>query len=226
MQQFERLKSKTILLVEDETIIRNNLASMLKFFFKKVYTACDGYDGLDQYESHLPDIVMTDLKMPNMGGFELISELQKRSCQCYTVIVSAHTDTHLLIDAIHKGVDRYIIKPVTEDDLFATLKSYLETLDKTSPEQFKIDDRTTIDIEHNRVEKSNEQFHLNNKEKLLLKLLCQDMQRTYTYEEIEYQVWGSDSMSLAAIRSVVRDLRKKIGNEYIVNVSGSGYRFK
>ncbi|MGB1227510.1 MAG: response regulator transcription factor [Poseidonibacter sp.] len=77
MQIVQRLKTKTILLVEDETIIRENIASMLKFFFKDVYTAIDGYDGLDKYEAYLPDIVMTDLKMPNMGGFELLEEIKK-----------------------------------------------------------------------------------------------------------------------------------------------------
>lgn len=52
------------------------------------------------------------------------------------------------------------------------------------------------------------------------------MNKAVSYEEIEYQIWGSDSMSLSAIRSVVRDLRKKIGNEFVVNVSGIGYRLK
>ena len=51
---------------------------MLKFFFKEVYTAIDGYDGLEKYEIYLPNIIMTDLKMPNMNGFELIQELMKK----------------------------------------------------------------------------------------------------------------------------------------------------
>lgn len=126
----ERLKSKTILLVEDERTIRENISSMLKFFFKDVYVAIDGYDGLDKYEQYLPDIVITDLKMPNMGGFELIEELTKRQSQSYTIIVSAHTDTELLIKAIHDGVDRYLIKPVTEDELFETFEAYLKRLIK------------------------------------------------------------------------------------------------
>ena len=66
----------------------------------------------------------------------------------------------------------------------------------------------------------------NKKETLLMKLLCSDINKTFSYEEIEYQVWGSDSMSLSAIRSVVRDLRKKIGQDYIINISGLGYRLR
>lgn len=226
MQIIERLKTKTILLVEDEDIIRENIASMLKFFFKDVYTAIDGYDGIDKYEEHLPNIIMTDLKMPNMGGFELIEELRKRAFKSYTIIVSAHTDTELLIRALHDGVDRYIIKPVTEDELFEAFEAYFEKLDKELPQVVELSPEVKIDFDKVIVIVKNEEIHLNKKEVQLLKLLCQDINKTVNYEEIEYQIWGSESMSLSAIRSIVRDLRKKLGNEYVVNVSGVGYRMR
>ena len=227
MEITKKLKNKTILLVEDEHIIRNNMASMLKYFFKEVYTAIDGYDGLDQYEKHLPDIVMTDLKMPNMGGIELIKELQKRGNRAFTIIVSAHTDTELLIESIHNGVDRYIIKPLHENNLFEAFEAYIEKLNKTTPEIIKLDENLFCNFETNEIIKNGtEKFSLNKKETLLLKLLTSNKDKTFSYEEIEQQVWGSDSMSLSAIRSVVRDLRKKLSSEYIKNISGIGYRFK
>lgn len=226
MQKFKRLKTKTILLVEDERIIRENIASMLKFFFKKVYTANDGYDGLDKYEEYLPDIVMTDLKMPNMGGFELLDELIKRSSISYLMIVSAHTDTDLLIKAIHNGIHRYIVKPVTEDELFAAFEAYFQKIDDISPINIKIDEKLSLDLEKNQALVNLNEVHLNKKETMLLKVLSQNTNKAYTYEEIEYQVWGNKSMSLSAVRSVVRDLRKKIGQNYIVNISGIGYRLK
>lgn len=226
MKTLERLKNKTILLVDDEKIIRENIASMLKFFFKEVYIAVDGEDGLDKYENYLPDIIMTDLKMPNMGGFELIKELEKRACSSYTIIVSAHTDTELLIEAINKGVNRYLIKPITEDELFEVFNAYFEKLDKTTPLSVQLESNIYFDLNKNQMIIDNEELHLNKKETQFMKLLCSDINKTFSYEEIEYQVWGSDSMSLSAIRSVVRDLRKKIGQDYIINISGIGYRLK
>lgn len=226
MQILERLKTKSILLVEDENVIRDNIASMLKFFFKDVYTAIDGYDGIYKYEEHLPDIVMTDLKMPNMGGFELIKELKNRSSSSYTIIVSAHTDTELLIKAIHDGVDRYIIKPVTEDELFEAFESYFIKIDKELPQIIKLNQNLSIDFDKAQVLLNNIEIHLNKKEVQLLKLLCTDINKTITYEDIEYQIWGSSSMSLSAIRSIVRDLRKKLGSEYVINISGVGYRMR
>jgi DNA-binding response OmpR family regulator len=226
MQTLERLKNKTILLVEDEKVIRENIASMLKFFFKEVYVAIDGYDGLDKYENYLPDIIMTDLKMPNMGGFELLSELEKRASSSYSIIVSAHTDTEFLIEALHSGIDRYIIKPITEDELFEAFHAYFQKIDKLLPQSVELEINMYFDLNKNQIILNNEELHLNKKETLLMKLLCSDINKTFSYEEIEYQVWGSDSMSLSAIRSVVRDLRKKIGQSYIINISGRGYRLK
>lgn len=226
MQNLKKLKEKTILLVEDEVVIRNNIASMLKFFFKEVYTAIDGYDAIDKYEAYLPDVVMTDLKMPVMTGFELIKELKKRSCTAHTMIVSAHTDTNLLIDAIHNGVDRYIIKPVTEDELFEAFEAYLKKIDEQEVKVINLSSSIKIDLDKHIVIVEDEEIHLNKKETQLLTLLSKDVDKTITYEDIEYQIWGSDSMSLAAIRSVVRDLRRKIGQEYVVNVSGIGYRLR
>jgi DNA-binding response OmpR family regulator len=224
MQIFKRLKNKSILVVEDDAVIRKNIASMLKFFFKNVYEAVDGYDGLDKYEEHLPDIVMTDLKMPNMCGFELLGELKKRSSKSYTIIVSAHTDKELLIQAIHDGIDRYLIKPLVEEDLFASFEAYLKKLDEEHLEFIELENGTQLDLENSIAIVAKEQVHLNNKEKLLLKLLCSNTSHTFSFEEIEYQVWGSKSMSLSALRSVVRDLRKKIGEDYVVSISGVGYK--
>jgi len=196
LKNIKRLNNKTILLVEDEQIIRENIASMLRCFFKFVYVAYDGFDAIDKYEEHLPDIVMTDLKMPNMNGFELIEELKKRSSSAYTIIVSAHTDTEHLIEAINTKIDRYLIKPLTEKDLFDAFDAYFEKLDNILPEQINIDKEILFDIDKKALFIQNETIHLNKKEVLLLKLLCSNNSLIISYEEIEYQVWGNKSMSI------------------------------
>ena len=224
MNKLDILKNKTILLVEDEAIIRNNIASMLRFFFKDVYTAIDGYDGLETYEKHLPDIIMTDLKMPFMGGFELLDELKKRSSSSYMIVVSAHTDTELLINAVNNGIDRYITKPVTERQLFDAFEAYIDKIEKQDQNLKMLFPGIMFDVDKRELFIDKTRIHLNNKETLLLKLLVQEKNKTYTYEEIENQVWGEKSMSLTSLRSVVRDIRKKTGEKIIKNVSGIGYK--
>jgi DNA-binding response OmpR family regulator len=224
MNNIARLKNKTILLVEDEKIIRENIASMLSCFFKEVYVAYDGYDGLDKYEEYLPDIVMTDLKMPNMNGFELIEELKKRASSSYTIIVSAHTDTEHLIEAINTKIDRYLIKPLTESELFEAFNAYIEKINSLQPENILIEENVSFNVDNKTLTLDKNEVHLNKKETLLLKLLCSNSNTIFSYEEIEYQVWGNKSMSISALRSVVRDLRKKMGSDYIINISGNGYK--
>lgn len=198
MQQFEKLKNKTILLVEDERIVRENVASMLKLFFKEVYTAIDGYDGLDKYENYLPDIIMTDLKMPNMGGFELLDELEKRACKSYIIIASAYSDTDFLIKAIHSKVDRYLIKPITQDEFLESFEAYLKKIEQY-PQNVELEPNIFFDLNKNQMILNEQKIHLNKKESLFMKLLCSDINKTFSYEEIEYQVWGASSMSLSAI---------------------------
>jgi DNA-binding response OmpR family regulator len=221
----ERLKNKSILVVEDDRVIRENLSSMFRVFFKNVYTAINGEDGIDRYNEYLPDIILTDLKMPHMDGYEMLQNLRANHCDAFTIIVSAHTDTELLIQAIHDNVDRYIIKPVTEDALFEAFTIYLQRVTNADDIKIKIDENLTIDIENAELIIDNKQIHLNKKETLLLKLLTKNTKQTFSYEEIENRVWHNTIMSQSALRSVVRDLRKKIGKNYIKNVSGVGYRF-
>ena len=114
----------------------------------------------------------------------------------------------------------------TEDELFEAFYAYFQKIDKLLPKSVELESNMYFDLNKNQIILNNEELHLNKKETLLMKLLCSDINKTFSYEEIEYQVWGSDSMSLSAIRSVVRDLRKKIGQDYIINISGVGYRLR
>lgn len=225
MKDLDQLKNKRILLIEDEKVIRENIADTLKFFFKEVYTAEDGLDGLDQYEKYLPDIVMSDLKMPHMDGLELIKLLLERGSSSYMIIVSAHTDTELLLDALHQGVDRYLVKPIDEKKLFESFEAYIDKNLATSIQEVQLNNGLILNLDKSQAQHENKVFNLSRKELLLVKLLLTDQKKAFSYQEIEYHVWGSKSMSLSALRTVVRDLRKKLGSSYINNVSGIGYSF-
>lgn len=221
MNNFQRLKDKTILLVEDENVMRRNISSMLQFFFKEVYEASDGISGMQEYYKNLPDIVMTDLKMPNMDGFEFLKSLKEYNPNVFTVVVSAHTSTDYFLEAIDQKVDKYLIKPITEEELFSAFEAYL----KQEPQRVVLAKNTFFDIDKNELEVLGEKIPLNKKEAGLMKIFCNSKDNIVSYEEIEYQVWGDKNMSTSALRSVVRDLRKKLIENVIENVSGTGYRF-
>lgn len=130
-----------------------------------------------------------------------------------------------MIQAIHNSVDRYIVKPITKETLFKSLNVYLEKTNSFQNNLITLNNNTTIDLDNHQIITNNHvPIHLNKKETLLLKLLSKNKNKNYTYQEIENHVWGNSIMSLSALRSVVRDLRKKVGPDYIKNVSSLGYR--
>lgn len=220
MRDLGRLKTKTILLVEDEEVMRTNIASMLRCFFKEVFVASNGLEGLEKYYKYIPDLVMTDLKMPYMDGFDFLTQLKNTNPSVYTIIVSAHANTDNFLEAINQKVDRYLIKPITEKELFSAFEAYLSE----TPNSILLTRGVFFDIDAHTLMMNGESTKLNNKEYALLKLLSKDAHRTYSYEEIEYEVWGDKEMSSSALRSVVRDLRKKLGEDFVINISGVGYR--
>lgn len=106
------------------------------------------------------------------------------------------------------------------------LQAYLNKIDKEESPKIYLDKNIIFDCDNKNLIIDDIEVHLNKKEYLLLKLLSSNQNKIFSYEEIENLVWGGLPMSLSAIRSVVRDLRKKIGEGFIVNISGSGYRIK
>lgn len=107
----------TILYVEDEEGIRTKLVKFLKNFASNLYIAVDGKDGLAQYKEHSPDIVVSDIKMPNMNGIEMVRAIKDININQPVIFTTAFNDTSFFIDAIDLSVDGYILKPVNLEKL-------------------------------------------------------------------------------------------------------------
>lgn len=225
MTDLPYLQSFCVLYVEDDEVVLKNMEQVLTVFFKEVYVCNNGIDAIDLYEEHLPDLLITDIKMADFSGLELIATLKERFySNAYMAITSAHAEQEYLLNAIHSGVDRYIIKPVGQQALMELFEDFLKKKKSSQQLRLEVSQGITYDQTKRMLTVYEKQYALNDKESRLLTLLNVDPYRIYTYEEIEYQVWGKRSMSLAALRSVVRDLRKKLGKTYIYNVSKQGYR--
>lgn len=119
------LSKYSVLIVDDEVPILNQMSFILEDFVAKVYTATDGITALEQLSNHKIDIVITDILMPNMNGIALISEIKKRNIPLAAVIITtAHSETSYLLDAIKLRVDGYLLKPIMADEM-------LELIDKS-----------------------------------------------------------------------------------------------
>lgn len=140
MSDFENLKNYTILYVEDEKESVELIQSLLKNKIKTIFVAYDGLEGLELYKQHLPDIVISDIQMPNMNGIEMTKEIKKINPKQNIIFITAFNENHLLLEAINLGIDKYIIKPIL------TLESLLNPIDNickvlSYDTKLKIEDR-------------------------------------------------------------------------------------
>ena len=112
MSQYKRLKELTVLYVEDEEVVLEEIVDMLELKVKKLFTALNGKEGLAIYEKENIDIIITDIQMPVMGGFEMIEMIRKSDNNIPVLITTAFNELSYLNKAIDLHVDKYITKPI------------------------------------------------------------------------------------------------------------------
>lgn len=125
----ERL-NVSILYVEDEENIRQVLAKILLRKFKEVVTASNGLEGLERYMENKPDIVITDIRMPEMSGIEMSRRIRAIDPDALIVITTAFTDVEHFLDAINLGINRFILKPIDAEKLEESIYELVQTVNK------------------------------------------------------------------------------------------------
>jgi len=222
----DRLKPLTLLYIEDEPLIRQNAVEYLSRYCQKVYEAKDGMMGLSLYNKHKPDLIITDIKMPKLNGLDFVAKVRENNKTTPVIITTAHSDTEYLLKAIELQLVKYLIKPITSDKLQEALSMACETLTNDNASVLHLDTHTQYDTLNQTLIIDHQHIKLTHNELLFFDFLVKNAQRAITYEEIENIIWAYEGMSMDALRSLVRGLRKKLGGDFIENVSGVGYRLK
>jgi len=209
----------SILCVEDEEGVRSPIVNTLKYYFGEVYEASNGQEGLNAYYEYRPDIILCDIQMPIMDGLEMIRQIRKEETRTPIVLLSAHNSEEYLMKLINLHVQHFILKPINaknlEEGLFNALKG-------RHTGSVRLTSNSFLDIDNLRLHVEDKEITLSSREVKFLALLSQN--RLIRYEEIESELWNDKVMSLDALKSFVRDLRKKLPYEMIENVPQSGYK--
>ena len=222
----EKLKHVTLLYVEDEEGIRKPMSNTLSYYLKEVYEANNGEEGLRLYDEKCPDIILTDLRMPVCDGLHMVKEIRSNDKKTPIVMITAHTDKEYLLSAIDLKIEKYLIKPVSLDELLAALKLCIDEVESTKSiylecggYRFDLKNRMVLLAD-------NTELELTQKESDFLALLLRKKGLVVSYDEIEQSVWKDEFMSIAALRTLVKTLRKKLGGHPIKNHSQAGYSFE
>ncbi|KNF08073.1 response regulator [Gottschalkia purinilytica] len=139
------LSNIRLLLVEDEELARDELSRFLKRRVGKLYIAQNGLEGLEKIKEYDPDMIVTDLKMPNMDGLEMIRTARKNGYDGAVIIVSALSDSETILKAVDVGIVKYMVKPVDTEKLILTMGDLASNILKTKMNHTVIDDKLLID---------------------------------------------------------------------------------
>lgn len=222
---------KRILVVDDEPQIIRMLRASLQGSGYEVLTAGNGIEGLEKFESGRPDLIITDLAMPEMNGLEL-TEAIRRLDRTPIIVLSVRDTDAMKVKALDEGADDYLTKPFSVPELLARIRAQLRRIatEQTEQTRFKIGD-FVIDADAHMVSVRGQVLHLTPKEFDLLLLFAKSPGRVLTHKVLLRAIWGpAGDHQPEYLRVLIAGLRKKIergeGQKYIQSEPWVGYRFQ
>jgi len=221
-----------ILVVDDETQITRVLKTTLSSQGYEVKTATNGNEGFNAAMDWLPDLIITDLSMPQMNGVELCRAVRERS-QVPILVLSVRGDEKNKIEALDAGADDYVTKPFSTNELLARIRANLRRVSasKESVSEPIEQGDFFIDPESRIVRVDGKEIHLTPKEFDLLVYMARHPNKVLTHRVLLNAVWGGDSVQQPEyLRVFINQLRKKIEPgetpRYILTDPWVGYRFQ
>lgn len=222
-----------ILVVDDEPQLIRVLRTGLKSRGYDVRAAADGLAGFETFNDWHPDLVITDLAMPNMDGLELCRRLRAVS-QIPIIILSAKGEEKIKVEALDIGADDFVTKPFGIDELLARVRASLRRADYPANETAQTELESGdfhVDLESRKVTVRGREVHLTPKEFDLLIYFIKHSGKVLTHHTLLAAVWGGDYVEQDQyLRVFVGNLRKKLdkdisGKSYILTEPWVGYRF-
>ena len=220
-----------ILVVEDDSAIAFGLQKNLEFEGYEAFVANQGEDGLEQALDQRPDLIILDIMLPKMNGYEICEELRKRDVEIPVIFLTAKTQEQDKILGFDLGCDDYMTKPFSVRELIARVKTVLRRARVEAAEPFCFGD-VKVDFDSQRVWLRDEEVGLTSREFELLRFLVRSEGKVLTRDVILNRVWGYNYYGTArTIDNFITRLRHKIGDDsdsprFIVTVRGVGYRFQ
>jgi two-component system, OmpR family, alkaline phosphatase synthesis response regulator PhoP len=223
------LKKTKILVIEDDLSILTGLSMSLNFEGFEVIQAQDGKTGLEKVINERPDLVILDVMLPHMNGFEVLEELKQRGNTIPVMVLSAKGFETDKITGLNLGADDYVVKPFGLNELLARIRAVLRR--KLRDSGLVTFAKTAVDLERKTVCVNDEPVELTAQEFKLLAHFVSHPGRTFSREELISGAWGFDYEGTArTVDNFVSQLRQKFEPQpdepkHFRTVRGLGYRF-
>ncbi len=229
----DNLKNKTILVVDDEERMARFIRLNLEHDGFQVVEAYRGMQALQQYRDSLPDLVLLDVMMPDIDGFEVLSMLREIS-NVPVIMLTAKGEEDDRVRGLELGADDYVTKPFSPRELVSRVRAVLRRTDSSStdsPDVIEVDDHLKLDFSKREIWLDGELIKLRPTEYRLLYHLVKNAGWVLTYDQILSRVWGYEYRDEPHyVRLYINYLRQKIEKDpsnpkYILTERGVGYRF-
>lgn len=227
------MKQKVII-VDDEPKILRFVSANLRTQNYEVFTYTSGYEMLEEYDRIMPDIILLDILMPEVDGFEVLTALR-----CFTntpiIMLSACHDAIDKVTALDLGSDDYMTKPFTLEELYARIRAVLRRtgnqIQPTAISTSNVIKNLEIDYRKRRIFINGKEADVSNTEYKLFAYLSNNQGKVMTHEELLTQIWGPEYRNdIDYLRVTIARLRQKLRKsngenkiEYIVTYPGVGY---
>jgi two-component system KDP operon response regulator KdpE len=219
-----------ILVVDDEPQIRRMLRTSLQSRGYDVVLATDGADGLEHYKTDRPDLIITDLAMPEMNGLELTQAVRQLGATPI-IVLSVRDGDAMKVSALDEGADDYLTKPFSMPELLARVRAHLRRAPSEPAQASRIETGDfVVDAEAHTVAVQGATLHLTPKEFDLLLLFARAPGKVLTHKVLLRSIWGpAGNDQPEYLRVLVAGLRKKIerpeSKRYVQSEPWVGYRF-
>lgn len=220
-----------VLVVEDEAAILQGLRDNLEFEGYEVFTALDGIAGLEQIRKHDPHLIVLDLMLPRLSGYELCRKLRAEGVNTPILMLTARGEEADRVLGLDLGADDYVTKPFSVRELMARVRALLRrTATGTGlPDELEFDD-VRVNFARYEATRAGRRVELTRKEFGLLRLLAAKEGAVVTRDELLEKVWGYEAMPttrtvdnhLAALRAKLE--RDAAEPRYLITVHGVGYK--
>lgn len=226
-------EQKKVLIVDDDSDIREMIALLLSHAGYYYETAANGAEALYQCERRVFDVILLDIMMPSVDGYEFCEKLRVKNSRCFIIFITALDGTDVLEKALLMGGDDFLRKPFEPRELLARVASCLRRLDYSAPtgDTLPLTGRASFIPEKNIVENGENTIHFTPLEAKLLYLLLSNPDKKFTYSELYEQVWQTDYINdKSTVSTFIGSIKKKLKDGgidiSIQTIWGEGYYYE
>lgn len=223
--------NEIILLIDDDPILLELLSEHLRAALFEPRTASRGSDGIEMAKDIRPDLVVLDVMMPGMDGWEVCHRLREQS-DVPIIMLTAKGEEFEKLRGFHLGVDDYVTKPFSFSELIARIRAVLARSNRVTTGDQLTSSELTIYFDQHRVTVGEKAIELSPTEYRLLETLARHANRTMPVEILVTEVWGETyAGEVEHVKRYIWSLRKKIERDpgdprHILTERGFGYRFE